>query len=117
MMLQRKRSKVSLLLMQINPNKGFIEQLKKYALQEGLTCNFDYEEVPVPRERSFSKGRSASKERNKVQYNLGSPLGMSYRDNSAQKLAEVRAETNDCLKKKDESDSIKRKPLLNAEEN
>lgn len=104
--------------MQINPNKGFIEQLKKYALQEGLTCNFDYEEVPVPRERSFSKGRSASKERNKGEYNLGNPLGMSHRDNSAQKLAEARADTNDCLKSQDESNtSPKRKPLLNAEEN
>lgn len=43
---------------------------------------------------------------------------MSYRDNSAQKLAEARPEANDCLKGQDESNgSIKRKPLLNAEEN
>ncbi len=41
--------------MQINPNKGFIEQLKKYAQEEGLKCDFMGEEVPVIRERSRSR--------------------------------------------------------------
>jgi hypothetical protein len=56
-MLQRKRSKVPRVFIQINPNRGFIEQLKKYAQQEGLKCNFEYEEVPNIRERSCSRGK------------------------------------------------------------
>lgn len=41
--------------MQINPNKGFIEQLKKYAQEEGLKCDFMGVEVPEIKERSRSR--------------------------------------------------------------
>lgn len=37
--MQRKRSKVKLSLTQVNPNRGFVEQLRKYALREGVRRN------------------------------------------------------------------------------
>lgn len=58
-------------MIKINPNKGFIEQLKKYAEQEGLKCNFDYEEVPSPKERSPAKRKiSYSKSKDKIKKQL-----------------------------------------------
>lgn len=53
-MIQRKRKKVDFYLSQINPNKGFIEQLKKYAQEEGLKCDFDGSQVPYLGKRSVS---------------------------------------------------------------
>jgi hypothetical protein len=57
-------------IIQINPNKGFIEQLKKYAEQEGLKCNFDYEEVPTPKDRSPLKRKISSKSKEKIKKQL-----------------------------------------------
>jgi protein-tyrosine phosphatase len=34
--MQRKRSKVIPSLKQVNPNRGFVEQLRNYALREGV---------------------------------------------------------------------------------
>jgi hypothetical protein len=43
-----------------------MEQLKKYAQEEGLKCNFNYEEVPYLKDKPEIKGKvdqSKSKEK------------------------------------------------------
>lgn len=34
--MQRKRSKVRPQIIQVNPNRGFVEQLRQYAMREGV---------------------------------------------------------------------------------
>jgi hypothetical protein len=43
--------------MQINPNKGFMEQLKKYAAAEGIKCEMSRDYLEVLRGRSASRSK------------------------------------------------------------
>ena len=45
------------MLIKINPNPGFIEQLKKYAKAEGIKCDMRGDYLQVLRGNSMSRGK------------------------------------------------------------
>ena len=75
--MQRKRNKVRPQDIQVNPNRGFVEQLRQYAMQEGVRGNlkltFSQEKEKKQEGELCESARAKGVE--KREYILSNPLG------------------------------------------